>query len=66
MRLYTMHKKQWENELSEKRQKKMQASKSSNKSEAKTAFVQKRIQSDPNTSKSATKKRKMYEDSDSE
>ena len=66
MRLYTMHKKQWENELTEIRNKKFQSSKSLAKSEAKAAFVQKRIQSDPTTSKIATKKRKLYEDSDSE
>ena len=65
MRLYTMHKKQWENELTEKRLKKFEASKS-NKNEAKTAFVQKRIQNDPTTSKIVAKKRKQYEDSDSE
>ena len=54
MRVYTMHKKQWENELKEKNAKKFTPSKKASKEGA----FQKRIQTD--------KKRQQYEDSDSE
>ena len=60
MRLYTMHKKQWENELKEKHSKKFTTSSKKNPEE----YVQKRIQSE--TKEIANKKRKQYEDSDSE
>ena len=54
MRVYTMHKKQWENELKEKNAKKFAPSKKAPKEGA----FHKRIQTD--------KKRQEYEDSDSE